>query len=153
MLPFARAEDPAGWLVPLLVHLLLIAGALWVLARFRRLRFFGFCVLGLYVSLAPLSCLMPELRLARFSVDIDFPVSERFLYIPSLFLVFGVGWLLVMLPPSAGGEPGERSRPRCSGRRRGADPGHRATAIATGRRTWPYLPPRSGLPPTASACA
>jgi tetratricopeptide (TPR) repeat protein len=54
-------------------------------------------VFGFFVSLAPLSCLVPGARLARTSMEIEFPVAERFLYIPSVFAVLALGWLLLAM--------------------------------------------------------
>ena len=90
MPPFHVVADVGSWLPWCLLHLALVGGGV-VLALRRSTRLLGFCVLGLYVSFGPLTCLIPGARLARFPVDIQFPVSERFLYIPSVFLALAVG--------------------------------------------------------------
>ena len=77
----------------LCLHLAVAGAAIWVTRRFRA-PVAAFSILGFYLSLAPLSSVVKGTLLLRFSEDIDFPVSERFLYLPSLFLLLGVGWVL-----------------------------------------------------------
>ena len=78
----------------MLLHLLIVAAGVVGLLLWKRGRLVTFSIVAFYVSLLPLSCLVEGTRLLRFSEDIDFPISERFLYIPSLFACLVVAWLL-----------------------------------------------------------
>jgi len=92
MLAFVPPGFVGRWLPWFLLHAAVVAAAIWTLFAGKGVRAPAFLVLSLYATLAPLSCIIPGLRLARFTVDIEFPVSERFLYIPSLFLVLAIAW-------------------------------------------------------------
>ncbi|MBN2489665.1 MAG: tetratricopeptide repeat protein [Planctomycetes bacterium] len=97
MLELVAPAAVALWMPWALAHALVFGTAVWaVLRRGRRLAFVGFCVAGLYLSLTPLSCLVPGLRLARFE-EVEFPVAERFVYVPSLLFVWLAGALLAGL--------------------------------------------------------
>jgi len=90
ILPFAALGTGILFLC---LHLAVAGAAIGLTWRFRA-SVAAFSALGFYLSLAPLSSIVKGTLLLRFSEDVDFPVSERFLYIPSLFLLLGVGWVL-----------------------------------------------------------
>ena len=92
--PWVDWVQPGKGIALLLAHLAIVGGAIALLLFWRRGRLLSFGILAFYVSLAPLSCVLPGMRLLRFSEDVDFPVSERFLYIPSLFIVLALAWVL-----------------------------------------------------------
>ncbi len=98
MLAFTDPGVVLSWLPYFILHTVLLVGSVWGFLCLGRARWLWFCCLGLYWALQPLNCLVPGLRLARFLVDIEFPVSERFLYIPSLFVAaalgMGLAWLV-----------------------------------------------------------
>ncbi|MBN2492332.1 MAG: glycosyltransferase family 39 protein [Planctomycetes bacterium] len=94
--PILRFASPAQGLVFLALHVAVIAAALRLTFR-RREPAIALAVLGFYIALSPVSSLVPGTRLLRFAEDIDFPVAERFLYVPSLFVVLGLGWWLARL--------------------------------------------------------
>ena len=101
MLAFTDPGAVLSWLPFLLLHTALLAVSVWGYFHLQRGRWLWFFGLGLYLALQPLNCLVPGLRLARFAVDIEFPVSERFLYIPSFFVAaalgVGLAWLAGIL--------------------------------------------------------
>jgi len=83
----------------LLAHLVIVAIPIGLLFVWRGGRLLALAVGGFYLSLAPLSCVIRPLALLRFSEDVDFPVSERFLYIPSLYVALAGAWLIAYLIP------------------------------------------------------
>jgi tetratricopeptide (TPR) repeat protein len=90
---FVALGDVSGWLPSLLVHAAVVTLAVR-LALVRRAPLVSFAILAFYASLAPLSNLVSGARLARFAEDQAFPVAERFLYLPSAFMVLAVAGLI-----------------------------------------------------------
>lgn len=88
-LPFVAPGDTLIWGAFLALHLALAGGAVW-LAWKRIAPRLAFAILAFYLALAPLANILPGARLVRFIEDQDFPVAERFLYIPSLFVVLAI---------------------------------------------------------------
>ncbi|MBN2491806.1 MAG: tetratricopeptide repeat protein, partial [Planctomycetes bacterium] len=90
---------PVVGVLLLLGHLAIAAAPVALLFVWKQGRLLALGVLGFYVSLAPLSCLIEGMRLLRFSEDVDFPVSERFLYLPSFYLCLVLAWLIAYQLP------------------------------------------------------
>jgi len=90
---FIAAGDVVAWAPFFLLHAALAALAV-TLAIGRRAPLLAFSILAFYLSLGPLSSILPGTRLARFVEDQEFPVAERFLYLPSLFVVLALAGLL-----------------------------------------------------------
>ncbi|MBN2489944.1 MAG: hypothetical protein JXQ29_03730, partial [Planctomycetes bacterium] len=90
---FVSLGEVLHWAPSLLLHAALLVLAVG-LCRARRAPLVALAILGFYVSLAPLSSLVPGARLARFTEDQAFPVAERFLYLPSVMVVLGLAWLV-----------------------------------------------------------
>lgn len=88
-LPFLDAAGVGAWLPFGLLHLALVLLALILVLR-RRAAWIAYCITAFYLSLAPLSCLLPGTRLARFAGDQAFPVAERFLYLPGFFVLLAL---------------------------------------------------------------
>jgi tetratricopeptide (TPR) repeat protein len=92
-------ESAVVGFVLLMAHLVIVAIPIGLLFVWRGGRLLALAIGGFYLSLAPLSCVIRPLALLRFSEDVDFPVSERFLYIPSLYLALAGAWLIAYLIP------------------------------------------------------
>ncbi|MBN2489608.1 MAG: hypothetical protein JXQ29_02005, partial [Planctomycetes bacterium] len=90
---------PVVGVLLLLGHLAVAAAPVALLFVWKQGRLLALAVLGFYVSLAPLSCLLEGMRLLRFSEDVDFPVSERFLYLPSFYICLALAWLIAYQLP------------------------------------------------------
>ncbi len=91
ILPFARAAEPATWLGWAGLALAVVGGIAFALLRVPALRVPACAGAAIVIALQPLSCLVPGFRLLRFA-DVEFPVSERFLYIPAIFAASLVAW-------------------------------------------------------------
>lgn len=101
-------------------HLLILGGAVLAILLWRRGRFLGFAIVAFYASLAPLSSVPGNALLLRFSEDVDFPVSERFVYVPSLFACLAIAWIATgLLPALFAGRRRETPAP-ATGEERGA---------------------------------
>ncbi len=81
-------------------HLVILALAVFAILRWRGGRVLGFAIVAFYASLAPLSSVPEKALLLRFAEDVDFPVSERFVYVPSLFACLAIAWLLTAVLPA-----------------------------------------------------
>jgi len=86
---FLDAVAVGTWLPFCLLHLALVLPALYLILR-KRAVWIAYSITAFYLSLAPLSCLLPGTRLARFAEDQAFPVAERFLYLPSFFVLLAL---------------------------------------------------------------
>lgn len=93
-------ESAGKGLLLALVHTVVVGGLAVVAWLWRRGRMLALAGIGFYLSLGPLSCILPNARLLRFAEDVDFPVSERFLYFPSLFVAVGAAWVIAVGLPT-----------------------------------------------------
>jgi len=99
---FLEAGEPAAWAPFLALHAALAILAA-VLAIRRRAPILAFSVFAFYLSLGPVSSILPGTRLARFVEDQAFPVAERFLYVPSFFVVLALAVLFFRARTSRAG--------------------------------------------------